>query len=129
MIIGSNDLDERIIASLKGQGATIGVWGVGTRLVTAHEDPRSAACTSSRRFAGRVRWQHKVKISEHAFKTSTPGLLQVRRYYDDGRMVADAIWDELTGIPERCTIVDPTDSTRRRVLAGRRTKARTCSYR
>ncbi|HTV17340.1 MAG TPA: nicotinate phosphoribosyltransferase, partial [Polyangiaceae bacterium] len=39
VIVGSNDLDERVIESLRHQGAAISVWGVGTRLVTAYDEP------------------------------------------------------------------------------------------
>src|SRR4029077_8341417 len=39
VIVGSNDLDEHIIESLKTQRAKINVWGVGTRLVSAYYNP------------------------------------------------------------------------------------------
>ena len=39
IVVASNDLDEHLIASLKEQGGAIDAWGVGTRLVTAHDQP------------------------------------------------------------------------------------------
>ena len=39
VIVASNDLDEHAIAQLKQRGAPIAVWGVGTRLVTAYDEP------------------------------------------------------------------------------------------
>jgi nicotinate phosphoribosyltransferase len=58
----------------------------------------------------------RIKVSEHSAKTTNPGVLQVRRYARDGKWVADAIYDERTGLSEPTTIVDPLDPTRRRVL-------------
>jgi nicotinate phosphoribosyltransferase len=117
-ILASNDLDERIIDSLKQQGARIGVWGVGTKLVTAFDQPAlggvyklTALCG-----AGGV-WQHKLKLSEQAAKISTPGILQIRRFSHRGMAVADMIYDELTGVTDRSSIVDPADATRRRSIA------------
>ena len=38
-ILGSSDLDEWLIESIKKQGAEIDIWGVGTRLVTSYSCP------------------------------------------------------------------------------------------
>lgn len=38
-IYASNDLDEKTIQNLKMQGAKIDVWGIGTKLITAFDQP------------------------------------------------------------------------------------------
>ncbi len=117
VIVASNNLDEHIIASLKDQGARIGVWGVGTRLATASEQPALGGVykmSAIRSPAGQ--WQYKIKLSEQAIKVNIPGILQVRRFQREGRFLADAIFDEELNIPPGCTIVDPFDSTRRKTI-------------
>ncbi len=110
VIVASNDLDERLIASLKQQGAKIAVWGVGTKLVTAYDQPALGGVYKLGANLGENgHWQPKIKLSEQMIKTSTPGILQVRRFLSRGKAIADMIWNELQS-PEAC-IVDPFDST------------------
>ena len=80
-IVASNDLDEHIIASLKDQGAAVSMWGVGTKLATAYDQPALTGVykLTALRHPGEA-WQPKVKVSEQTAKVSTPGVLQVRRY-------------------------------------------------
>ena len=119
-IVGSNDLDENIIASLKQQDAKISVWAVGTRLATCYDEPALGGVyklSALKRPGGD--WQYKVKLSEQAIKTSTPGMLQVRRFRHDGQFMADMIFDLLRDGehgPADAVIVDPTDPTRRKVI-------------
>jgi len=117
VIVASNDLDERIIESLKAQDAKISVWGVGTRLATAFEQPALGGVykLGALRDAGGD-WQPKVKLSEQAVKTSIPGILQVRRFETSDGLVGDMIYDETMGVDGRSTIVDMKDSTRRKVV-------------
>jgi len=119
VIVGSNELDELVIDSLKEQGARISVWGVGTRLVTGADDGALGGVykLSASRRPGEP-WKHRLKLSEQAAKVSIPGLLQIRRFEGPEGHVADVIWDELTGIPEEpVMMVDPLDHTRRREMA------------
>jgi nicotinate phosphoribosyltransferase len=119
-IVASNDLDEFLIESLKQQGARIGVWGVGTKLVTAHDQPALGGVyklSAIRERAGEP-FRHVVKLSEQIAKISTPGIQQVRRYHDphDGHLVADAIIDE-EGPPQGAvTVVDVQDPLRHKPL-------------
>ena len=116
-IVASNDLDERVISSLKQQGATIGVWGVGTKLATAYEQPALGGVyklAAIREPQGR--WIPKVKLSEQAVKTSTPGPQQVRRYWDNHNC-GDVIYNVGTDISQGCIIVDPLNPMRRKKLS------------
>lgn len=113
-IAASNDLDEHIITSLKQQGARIDIWGVGTKLITAFDQPALGGVyklTAIRQPGGA--WEHKIKLSEQAIKISNPGILQVRRFFIDGEAVGDMICSEDIAEPTR-TIVDPLDLTRRK---------------
>jgi nicotinate phosphoribosyltransferase len=114
-IMASNDLDERVIASLKEQGAAITVWGVGTHLTTGGDQPALGGVYKLGAVRGPDgRWQYKVKLSEQAAKVSTPGVQQVRRYGNGREYLEDLVFDEETGLPAQPLMVDPLDPTRRR---------------
>jgi nicotinate phosphoribosyltransferase len=116
-ILASNELDERIVASLKHQGATIDLWGVGTRLVTGHDQSALGGVykLAAVREPGGA-WQHRLKLSEQSAKVSYPGMLQVRRFEVGGEPLGDMIHDELLGATDSRTLVDPADATRRKSL-------------
>ncbi|MBI3192220.1 MAG: nicotinate phosphoribosyltransferase, partial [Pedosphaera parvula] len=105
------------IASLKERNAPITVWGVGTRLVTGHDQPALGGVykLSAVREPGGP-WQHKVKLSEEIGKGSNPGLQQVRRYHSDQQFLADLIYDVERGVRPGGMMTDPTDPGKRRPL-------------
>ena len=115
-VYATNELDEHVIENLKLQGATIGVWGVGTRLVTGHGDPALTGVykLSMVREPGGS-WKPRIKLSEQVAKISTPGRLQIRRFSDARGAVADMILDEDISRPTH-TLIDPLDPTRRRTV-------------
>lgn len=116
-IMASNELDETIITDLKRQGAKIDVWGVGTNLVTAGNQPALDGVykLSAIRDPGQP-WQYKLKLSEKMAKMSNPGVMQVRRYLHYGEYIADAIYDVHMGIKEDGMMLDPFDPIRQKKL-------------
>ena len=99
------------------QDAKIDIWGVGTRLVTAFDQPALGGIYklgAIRDEAGK--WQYKLKLSEQTAKISVPGVLQVRRFSDETHFVADAIYNEETLPVGDISIIDPADMTRRKLL-------------
>lgn len=93
-IYASNDLDETTIASLKMQHAKIDVWGVGTKVITAFDQPALGAVykmVSVEDADGKM--TDTIKISGNAEKVSTPGKKQVWRITDskDGKSEGDYV--------------------------------------
>lgn len=122
-IVLSNDLDEFTIQSIRDEGADVMSWGVGTKLATAFDQPTLGGVykLSATRRAGESTWENRLKISESASKLTTPGVLDVRRYYcEDGRVAGDMVFDVHEGVLPREMIVDPTDDLRCKQLKGRR---------
>lgn len=79
-IYASNDLDEHTILNLKMQKAKIDVWGVGTKLITAYDQPALGAVykiVSIENEDGQM--IDTIKLSNNAEKVSTPGKKQVWR--------------------------------------------------
>ncbi|MBU4304624.1 MAG: nicotinate phosphoribosyltransferase [Candidatus Omnitrophica bacterium] len=114
-IIASNDLDENIITSLKAQGAQVNIWGVGTKLITAYDQPALGGVykiAAVKEPEGE--WKYKIKLSEQAVKVSNPGIQQVRRYIKNNEAVADVIYDKDTNLDKGCIMIDPLDMTRQK---------------
>ncbi len=111
-IVGSNDLDEYLITTLKDQGAKITMWGVGTKLITSYDQPalgqvyKMAAIKNDH-----GEWVEKIKLSEQNIKINIPGLLNVRRFYLNEKMAGDMIYDERDQL-EEYRIVAPDDFTK-----------------
>jgi nicotinate phosphoribosyltransferase len=97
----------------------IDLWGVGTKLVTAFDQPALGGVYKLGAIrSGNGPWQKKVKLSEQAVKVSNPGSLQVRRFEDQNEYQADMIYDELDGAPTDRTIVDIADVTIHKKIPG-----------
>ncbi|WP_137597888.1 nicotinate phosphoribosyltransferase [Paucilactobacillus kaifaensis] len=98
-IYASNDLDEKTIMNLKMQKAKIDVWGIGTKLITAFDQPALGAVYKLVSFEDEHgQMIDTIKISSNAAKVSTPGKKQIWRITDraDGKTEGDyiALWDE-----------------------------------
>lgn len=79
-IVASNDLDEATITHLKQEGARIDAWGIGTKLITAYDNPALGAvyklsCLEDEN--GNM--VDRLKVSENPGKLTIPGIKRVYR--------------------------------------------------
>lgn len=103
-IVASNDLDEEVILRLKAAGAQIDTWGVGTKLVTAYDQPALGGVyklgaiqqSHSEHLPEAKKWKYRVKLSEEFEKISNPGKLQIwRQRGANGEILKDVLYNEL----------------------------------
>ena len=92
LIFVSGDLTEARIAELKLQGAPIDGWGIGTHLTTAYEQPALDMVYKLGAIQKNLQWHYKLKRSDNRIKTSDPGILQVKRFYQEKKWLRDLIY-------------------------------------
>lgn len=117
VIVASNDLDEHRIQTLKEKNATIAVWGVGTRLATAYQQPALGGVykLAAIKQPGQE-WKYRIKLSEQPIKISTPGIQQIRRFTSAGRHCADVIYDVRMGAGDACAATHCLDTSQKRTF-------------
>ena len=98
-IIASNNLDEYTIMNLKAQGAKIDIWGVGTKLITAFDQPALGAVYKMAAIENdNGEMVDTIKISSNPEKVSIPGRKKVYRIINtvNNKSEGDYItlWDE-----------------------------------
>ncbi|WP_201007749.1 nicotinate phosphoribosyltransferase [Paenibacillus glycanilyticus] len=79
-IYASNDLDEYTVLNLKSQGAVIDAWGIGTKLITAYDQPALGAVYKIVAIEDdHGKMVDTIKISGNPEKVTTPGRKKLYR--------------------------------------------------
>ncbi len=105
LIVASNDLEEDLIADLKRQGAKINAWGVGTHLITSHDNPALNGVYKLVAVKDGESWTPKLKISSNVSKATDPGRKNVVRYFNDrGEPLGDVMYGAEESWPRSGTI-------------------------
>lgn len=90
-ILASGDVDEYVVRELKTQEAAIDIYGVGTRLATAYQEPAFNGVYKINAIRSNAEWQPKIKISSNPAKTTIPGRKQVWRWESAEGYQGDAL--------------------------------------
>lgn len=101
-IVGSSDLDEYTIMNLNAQGAKIDSWGIGTKLITAFDQPALGAVYKIVAIEDdQGQMVDTIKISSNPEKVTTPGLKKVYRIINNQNHHAEG--DYITMEDEKLT--------------------------
>ena len=117
----SNALDEFLIQDLLLQDASVDIFGVGERLITAKSDPvfgcvyKLVAVEDAR---GNI--LPKIKVSENVTKITNPHFKKLYRFYgrDNGKALADyvCLHDETVDDSGAITIFDPDATWKKKTI-------------
>src|SRR5690606_16327563 len=72
-IVASGDLDEYVIRDLQLQKAPIDMWGVGTHMVVAADQPALGGVYKLSAVEENGAWSPRIKVSENPEKVTHPG--------------------------------------------------------
>lgn len=113
IICASGDLDERLVQSLKQQGAKINSWGIGTKLITSADMPALGGVYKLAGIEKDGKIIPKIKVSDNSAKITNPGFKTIYRIYDKktGKAEADliALRDEKFDFTKPITLTHPTE--------------------
>ncbi|MDY2880999.1 MAG: nicotinate phosphoribosyltransferase [Candidatus Borkfalkiaceae bacterium] len=90
IICASGDLDERLVQSLKLQGAKIDSWGIGTKLITSADMPALGGVYKLAAVEENGKTIPKIKVSDNSAKITNPGFKTFYRIYDKATGKAEA---------------------------------------
>ena len=111
-IAASSELDEHLIRDIRTQGARIDLWGVGTHLVTAQDQPALGGVYKLVAIERDDRLVPLIKVSNNVDKVTDPGVKRVERCLGPGgELLGDviALAGEDLGPPDAAlTLVHPT---------------------
>jgi nicotinate phosphoribosyltransferase len=106
-------LDERLVQSLKQQGAKIDTWGIGTKLITSADMPSLGGVYKLAGIVEDGKIIPKIKVSDNSVKITNPGFKTFYRIYDKatGKAEADliALRDEEFDFSQPITLYHPIE--------------------
>jgi nicotinate phosphoribosyltransferase len=118
VVVASSDLDEHRITELVRARVPIGAYGVGTRLVTAFDEPALGGVYKLVAIEEDGRWVARHKRSDDPGKSTLGGRLDAWRLLENGRATRDVIAPVGTSQPGRPLLVPLLRSGKRVHPAG-----------
>ena len=120
-IVASSDLDENIIANLELQGGKIDTYAVGTKVITAYDQPALGGVYKLSEIIEEGIRIPKIKVSDNVEKIITPGRKKLYRIINQktGKAEADYITRFIEVLPpegENLLLFDPIHTWKKKTV-------------